>query len=61
LVLKGVEMEGNAVAYGTFGDIYKGQLEGKRVAIKVLRVYQTTNQDKLLKVSWNPLSSLTVI
>ena len=50
LVLKRIDIEGNAVAYGTFGDVYRGRLDGQNVAIKILRVYQTTDRDSLLKV-----------
>lgn len=49
LVLKGIEIEGDAVAGGGFGDIYKGRLGCQEIAIKVLRIYQKSDMDKLLK------------
>jgi hypothetical protein len=50
LVLKGINIEGNAVAGGTFGDIYKGHLGGQTIAVKVLRAFTASDRDHLLKV-----------
>ena len=50
LILKGVDMEEDPVAQGSYGDVHKGQLQGKKIAVKVLRIYQDSNRDKLLKV-----------
>ena len=51
LILKGVDMEEVPVAQGSYGDVHKGLLQGKKVAVKVLRIYQDSNREKLLKVS----------
>jgi hypothetical protein len=51
LILKGVDMEEIPVAQGSYGDVHKGLLQGKKIAVKVLRIYQDSNRDKLLKVS----------
>jgi hypothetical protein len=53
LVIKGIEIEAQPIDKGSFGDIYKGRLLGKEIVIKVLRVYQTSDMDKLLKVMKN--------
>jgi serine/threonine protein kinase len=50
LVLKGLEIEGDPVAWGSFADVHKGRLRGNEVAIKVLKVYERSDMDKLLKV-----------
>jgi hypothetical protein len=51
LVLKGINIEGNAVAGGTFGDIYKGHLGDQTIAVKVLRAFTASDRDHLLKVA----------
>jgi hypothetical protein len=65
LALKGIQMEAAPVDRGGFGDVYKGVLHGKVIAVKALRVYQTSNIVQLLKVvvrAWNGcLSQLTYI
>jgi hypothetical protein len=56
LALKGIEMEVAPVDRGAFGDVYKGVLYGQVIAVKALRVYQTSNIVQLLKVvfrAWN--------
>jgi serine/threonine protein kinase len=50
-VLKGIEIIGDPVAAGGFADVYKARLRGQDIAIKVLRVYQKSDIDKLLKVA----------
>lgn len=50
LVLSGVNLNGWAVDGGAFGDIYKGFVQGHEVAIKVLRVFNSSDRQKLLKV-----------
>jgi len=52
LVLKGVQLQmgEHAVAGGSFADIWKGQIQGQAVAIKVLRVYRHSDVAKLMKV-----------
>jgi serine/threonine protein kinase len=59
LVLKGIEIESNPVAWGGFADVYKGRLRGTEVAIKVLKVYEKSDMDKLLKVIPISVFSLT--
>lgn len=51
LFLKGIQIAGDsAVAEGGFGDVYKGQLGDQEIAIKVLKVYQKSDMQQLLKV-----------
>jgi len=50
LLLKGIEITGDPVAEGGFGDVYKGQLGDQEIAIKVLKVYQKSDMQQLLKV-----------
>jgi len=40
------------IARGTFGDIRRGQINGREVAIKEMRVYQRSDAQKLLKVGF---------
>jgi serine/threonine protein kinase len=47
-----VQRLGNAVAAGSFGDVWKGIIRGESVAIKVLRIYAATETEKYLKVSF---------
>ncbi|KIM77961.1 hypothetical protein PILCRDRAFT_607034 [Piloderma croceum F 1598] len=67
LALKGIEMERHPVDNGGYGDVYKGQLHGRKLAIKVLKVYQSSNLTKLLKnflseaVIWRQLSHPNVL
>ena|ERR1700735_4736928 len=51
LVLKGIDIQGDRVADGGFGDVYKGRLGDQVLAIKVLRVKQRPDMVKLRKVS----------
>lgn len=50
LTLKAIEMEAHPVDGGSYGDVYKGLLHDKAIAVKVLKVYQRTDMAKLLKV-----------
>jgi hypothetical protein len=50
LVLKGIEIIGDAVGGGGFADIFKGRLRGEEIAVKMLKVYQKSDIEKLLKV-----------
>lgn len=50
LTLKELEIKGDPVAGGGFGDIYRGKLGDEEAAIKVLRVFEKSNMTKLLKV-----------
>lgn len=46
-----VQRQGNGgVSWGAFGDIWKGDLEGHVVAIKVMRVSQESNVNGVLSV-----------
>jgi hypothetical protein len=49
-VLKGVKRIGHPVAGGGFGDVYRGQFQGHEVAVKVLKIYRTSDMGALLKV-----------
>jgi hypothetical protein len=51
LVLKGIVIEGHPVARGGYGDVYRGLLHEKQIAVKVLRIYQDSDLVKLLKVA----------
>ena len=50
LVLKGIQVDGDPVARGGFGDVYKGRFRNQEIALKVLNFYQKSDIDKLLKV-----------
>ena len=53
MILKGIELVGKAaIDGGGFGDIWKGVLGGQDIAVKVLRVYQKSDKEKLLKVGY---------
>lgn len=57
MVLKGVKLTGvSAVDGGSYGDVWKAKFEGKDMAVKVLKVYQKSDIDKLLRVSATHLS-----
>lgn len=53
LTLKGVEMEQNPVKQGGYGDVYRGQWQGQLIAVKVMRMSQSSNVHKLFKVGFN--------
>jgi hypothetical protein len=57
LVLSRIDLQGNPVAGGSFGDVYKGRLEGQIIAVKVLKVYEKSDRENLLKVMCHALSS----
>jgi hypothetical protein len=51
LLLKGMQRSGiDPVASGRFGDVWQGLVQGERIAIKVLRLYVTSDVKKHLKV-----------
>lgn len=51
LTLTGIQLVGDApIDVGNYGDIWKGLLSGQVIAVKMLRIYRTVDQDKLLKV-----------
>ena len=52
LVLQGIEVEPDAVAQGGFGEVHKGKLKGRGIAVKMLRVFGDTDMNKLLKVPY---------
>jgi hypothetical protein len=49
--LRHLELAGNPVAAGTFGDIWKTQFHKETVCVKVMRVYEKSDIEALLKVS----------
>jgi hypothetical protein len=51
LVLKGIKMEAHPVDRGGYGDVYKGVLHDQEIAVKALRIYQTSDLFRLLKVA----------
>jgi hypothetical protein len=51
LVLEGIDIIGDAVGGGGFADIFKGRLRDEDIAVKVLKVYQKSDIQKLLKVT----------
>jgi len=67
LVLDGIEILGDAVEGGGFADIFKGRLRGQEIAVKMLKVYQKSDIEKLLKefsseaVTWRQLSHPNVL
>jgi hypothetical protein len=50
LVLEGIDIIGDAVGGGGFADVFQGRLRYEEIAVKVLRVYQKSDIQKLLKV-----------
>jgi hypothetical protein len=50
LVLKGIQVDGDPVARGDLWDVYKGRFRNQEIALKVWKVYQKSDMDKLLKV-----------
>jgi len=50
LVLEGIKIIGNPIGGGGFADIYKGCLLDQEIAVKVLRIYQKSDIQKLFKV-----------
>ena len=50
LVLNDIEIIGDAIGTGGFADIFKGRLWDQEIAVKVLKVFQKSNIEKLLKV-----------
>lgn len=67
LVLKGIEVDGDPVAGGGFGDVYKARFGTQEIALKVLKVYQKSDMLKLHKdfsceaVTWRQLSHPNVL
>jgi hypothetical protein len=51
LILRGVQKLGqDAVAGGSFGDIWKGEVDGHIIAIKVMRTFGASDVTRFLKV-----------
>ncbi|KAF8996206.1 kinase-like domain-containing protein [Cyathus striatus] len=48
-ILDGVKVEESAVTAGHFGEIWKGQFRGQAVCLKVVKVYQRSHINDLLK------------
>ena len=49
--MRGVRKIGDsAVTAGSFGDVWKGEMQGHIVAIKELKVYEQSDIEKILKV-----------
>ncbi|KAF7983227.1 hypothetical protein HWV62_23518 [Athelia sp. TMB] len=49
LLLRDTTLPQYAVAGGSFGDVYKAKLAGNDIAVKVIKIYQKSNMDKVLK------------
>jgi len=55
MVLKGIDVGvvGTvAIDFGGYGDIWKGLLGGKEIAVKVLRILRKSEKEKFLKVGY---------
>ncbi|KAJ7765080.1 hypothetical protein DFH07DRAFT_811344 [Mycena maculata] len=48
-VLSDLELIGNPVAAGSCGDVWKGLVHGETVSVKVMRVFEETDSEALLK------------
>jgi hypothetical protein len=53
LVLEGIQILGDAVGGGGYADIFKGRLWDQKVAVKMLKVYEKSDIDKLFRVTLN--------
>jgi len=54
LVQNSVTIEGtNPLTYGQFGDVWKGTFQDQQVAIKILRLYGTSNVSQHIKVGFS--------
>ncbi|KAJ7466906.1 kinase-like domain-containing protein [Mycena latifolia] len=49
--LSDLQLHGNQVAAGSFGDVWKGRVHGETVSVKVMRVYQEADVEALVKAS----------
>jgi hypothetical protein len=52
LDLKGIHIIGDAIGGGGFADVFKGRFRDQDIAVKVLKVYQKSDIEKLLKVKF---------
>jgi hypothetical protein len=50
LVLEGVTRDDYPIARGGFGDVHRGEFQGREVAVKVLKIYKNSDMGALLKV-----------
>jgi hypothetical protein len=41
----------HAVAAGGFGDVWQGEYQGQKIAVKKIRIYQNSDLNKLQQVS----------
>ena len=49
--MKGIKIVGKvAIDFGGYGDIWKGLLGGKEIAVKILKILHKSEKDKFLKV-----------
>ncbi|KAH7918869.1 kinase-like protein [Leucogyrophana mollusca] len=67
LLLPNIDIRGDQVDGGTFGDVWKGDLDGRPVAVKKMRVFRSSEVRELMKaytkeaVLWAQLSSPFVV
>ncbi|KAH7924272.1 kinase-like protein [Leucogyrophana mollusca] len=67
LLLPNIDIRGDQVDGGTFGDVWKGDLDGRLVAVKKMRVFGSRDVQALMKayskeaVLWAQLSSPYVL
>ncbi|KAF7983089.1 hypothetical protein HWV62_24015 [Athelia sp. TMB] len=67
LQLKHITLPEYYVVGGSFGEVYKGRMAGNDIAVKVLKVYQDSDMDAILKnfareaVIWRQLSHPNVL
>ncbi|KZP14187.1 kinase-like protein, partial [Athelia psychrophila] len=67
LLLEDITISQDPVEGGSFGEVFKGDMAGCLIAVKVLRVYQKSKMDKILKsfsreaVMWRQLSHPNVL
>jgi len=47
------DRSGNPLYRGGYADVWKGEHRGRHVAVKVLRVYSTSDFDKITSVSFS--------
>jgi hypothetical protein len=53
LTLKGVKREKIPAGWGSYGDVYRGQWDGKLIAVKVMRMHQHLDVVRCFKVGLN--------
>ncbi|KAJ7100527.1 kinase-like domain-containing protein [Mycena epipterygia] len=67
LTLTGVEIGDDPIAAGGFGDVFKGNFRGEKIAVKILRIFRDKDMDGLLKdfstevAIWRQLSHANVV